>query len=131
MNYQITINGQLFSVDVQAVGQAGGQPPVLQQPVPQQGVAAVPTPTVAAPAPAVAPAPMDRPEEQVTSPMPGNIWEVKVAVGQQVAAGETLVVLEAMKMENDIVAPRAGVVKQVLVTKGTAVEVNEVLVVLS
>ncbi len=56
---------------------------------------------------------------------------IKVSVGQQVAAGECLVVLEAMKMENEVVAPCAGTVKQILVSKGTAVDTDDVLVVLN
>jgi len=71
------------------------------------------------------------PNLKVESPMPGSIFKIGVSVGQSVAAGDTLVVLEAMKMENDIVAPRAGTVKQILVSPGTAVNTGDVLIVLS
>ena len=67
---------------------------------------------------------------QVKSPMPGNILQVKVAVGQPVKAGDVLFVLEAMKMENEIVAPVAGTVKQILVAKGGVVETDAVLAVI-
>ena len=106
-------------------------------------VAAAPAP-VAAPAPAPvaapAPAPVAAPAaaaaapvagEVVKAPMPGNILKVNAAVGQAVKAGDVLVVLEAMKMENEIMAPKAGTVAQVLVTKGSTVDTDAALVVLN
>ena len=66
----------------------------------------------------------------MTAPMPGNVLDVKVAVGQAVAAGETVVILEAMKMENEIPAPVAGTVTAILVQKGATVDTDAVLVTL-
>ena len=63
--------------------------------------------------------------------MPGNILKVNVAQGQAVKSGDVLVVLEAMKMENEIVAPRDGTVAQVVVSKGTVVDTGAPLVVLA
>jgi biotin carboxyl carrier protein len=60
--------------------------------------------------------------------MPGNILDVKVSVGQTVALGDVLVVLEAMKMENDIVAPQAGTIAGIHVTKGDTVDTGALLV---
>ena len=97
--------------------------------------AAAPAP-VAAPAPAAAPAPVAAPAaapvagEAVKAPMPGNILKVNVSAGQTVKEGELLVVLEAMKMENEIFAPKAGTVAQVLVQKGSTVNTGDTMVVL-
>ena len=63
--------------------------------------------------------------------MPGNVLDVKVAVGQQVKKGDVLLILEAMKMENEINAPKDGTVAQVTVTKGATVDSGAVLVVLN
>ena len=60
--------------------------------------------------------------------MPGNILDVKVKAGESVSEGQPLVILEAMKMENDIVAPKAGVVAAVHVKKGDVVNSNDLLV---
>ena len=83
----------------------------------------------AAPAPKAAPAPAAAPAggTQVKSPMPGTILDVRVSEGQSVESGDVLMILEAMKMENEIVAPSAGKVTSVSVTKGTAVESGTVL----
>ena len=63
--------------------------------------------------------------------MPGNILKVSVSQGQAVKAGDVLVVLEAMKMENEIMAPRDGSVAQVVVSKGAVVDTGAALVVLA
>lgn len=67
---------------------------------------------------------------KIVSPMPGTILAVNVSAGQAVKAGDVLMVLEAMKMENDIVAPCDGTVKQLLVNKGSTVDTDQVLAVL-
>ena len=69
--------------------------------------------------------------EQVKSPMPGNILDVKVAVGDTVAEGDVLIILEAMKMENEIVAPCSGKVASVNVQKGATVNSDDLLVVIA
>ncbi|MBR5730825.1 MAG: biotin/lipoyl-binding protein, partial [Firmicutes bacterium] len=66
----------------------------------------------------------------VTSPLPGNILSIKVSNGQSVKAGDVLIIIEAMKMENEVLAPQDGVVKQILVGKGAVVATGDVLVVI-
>ena len=65
--------------------------------------------------------------ESITSPMPGNILAVNVAAGDTVKKGQVLMILEAMKMENEIMAPCDGKVTAVAVTKGAAVESGALL----
>ena len=84
-------------------------------------------PTAEAAAPAAAPVA----GEAVTAPMPGNILKVAVSAGQSVKEGDLLVVLEAMKMENEIFAPKSGTVAQVLVQKGSTVDTGATMVVLN
>lgn len=132
MKYVVNLNGKNYEVEVteqEAVITnitAGAAAPVAA-PAP----VATPAP-VAAPAAAVAPAAQAVSAEGTTipSPMPGTILAVSVSVGQAVKAGDVLMVLEAMKMENDIVAPCDGTVKQVLVSKGATVNTDDVLAVI-
>ena len=98
-------------------------------------VAAAPAPAAAPAAPVAAPAAPAAPAvtaagEAVKAPMPGNILKVNVSAGQAVKEGDVLVVLEAMKMENEIMAPKAGTVAQVLVQKGSTVNTDAPLVVI-
>lgn len=111
--FNITVNGKAYDVAVEEVG-AGSAP------------AAAPAQTAA---PAAAPVPAAAPAggTAVKAPMPGNILEVKVNPGDTVAEGQVLMVLEAMKMENDIVAPKAGTVASVNVKKGDSVNRDDLL----
>ena len=120
MQYRVTVNGKIFDVVVEQVGGAFAQAPAY----PQQTTAAhtvLPNP----------PQSIQSANSEIIAPMPGNIWDIPVSVGQNVQSGECLIVLEAMKMENEIVAPHAGIVKQILVSKSAAVETGDVLIVLS
>ena len=133
MKYKVTLNGRTYEIEVEA-----GKAMCLDE-YEAYAPAAAPAAPVAAPAPAVeaAPAPTAAPAvavaggETVAAPMPGTILKVNVQPGQAVKAGEVLVVLEAMKMENEIMAPKAGTVAQVLVTKGTNVDTGAPMVVLN
>lgn len=121
-NYRITVNGNTYDVQVEELGKSASVPAAAPAP------AATPTPTPAsAPAPVATPAPAAE-GTSVTSPMPGNILDIKVNVGDKVAANQVVVVLEAMKMENDIVTPAAGTVASINVTKGQAVNSGDVLI---
>jgi len=65
---------------------------------------------------------------KVPAPMPGNIWKIKTSVGAKVEKHEVLLILEAMKMENEIVAPEAGTVTAILVKEGDSVEPGKIMV---
>ena len=120
--FMITVNGATYEVDVEEVGGA-------QTAAPVRAAAPVAAAPVKAAAPAAAPT-ATAAGESVKAPMPGNILDVKVKVGDTVKQGDALVVLEAMKMENDIPAPHDGKVVQVCVQKGATVNAGDALVVL-
>lgn len=124
MKYYVSINDKQYEIEVEK-----GQAEVLnvttvQEPVAAQlaqAVAPTPVPAAAPPA-AAAPAATPGNGEAISAPMPGNILDVKVNAGDTVKTGQLLVVLEAMKMENEILAPRDGTVTQVDVQKGITVD---------
>ena len=132
MKYKVTLNGRTYEVEVEAGKAILLDEYVAISPMSTPAPAPVAAPVEAAPAapaPAAAPAaPVDG--QAVEAPMPGNILKVNVSVGQSVGQGDVLVVLEAMKMENEIMAPKAGTVTQVVVTKGSTVDTGAPLVVI-
>ena len=130
MKYKVTLNGRTYEVEVEA-----GKAMLLDEYeaiVPSAAPAApaaAPVAATPAAAPAAAPA-VTGAGEAVTAPMPGNILKVNVNVGDAVKEGQVLVVLEAMKMENEIMAPKDGTVTQVVVSKGSTVDTGAPLVVI-
>jgi len=122
--YNVYVNGNAYVVQIEEAGASVAAPVPVPVPVP-----------VAAPAPASAPvtapaaAPVAAGDNTVTCPMPGTILSVAVKAGDSVKAGDILMILEAMKMENEILAPEDGVVASVAVAKGAAVNTGDVLVV--
>lgn len=128
MKYKVTLNNRVYEVEVEM-----GQAMLIDEydavaPAP----AAAPAAPAAAPAaPAAVPAAALASGEVVKSPMPGNILKINVAPGQKVEEGDVLIVLEAMKMENEIVATKSGTVAQVAVSKGAVVETGTPLVVIA
>ena len=118
MKYKVTLNGRTYEVEVEA-----GKAMCVAE---YEAYAPAAAPAAAAPAAPV----VTGAGEAVNAPMPGNILKVNVQNGQAVKAGEVLVVLEAMKMENEIMAPKAGTVTQVLVSKGSTVDTGAPLVVI-
>ena len=128
MKYKVTLNNRTYEVEVEARQAMLVDEYEAYAPAP----AAAPAPVAAAPAAAsVSAAPALAAGEVVKSPMPGNILKINVTVGQKVNEGDTLLVLEAMKMENEIAAPKAGTVAQIIVSKGAVVETGAPLVVIS
>ena len=138
MKYKVTLNKRTFEVEVEA-----GEAMLIDEyeayaPAPAAAPAAAPVaaapvaaaPVAAAPAPAPAAASLAA-GEVVKSPMPGNILKINVSQGQTVKEGDVLIVLEAMKMENEIVAPKGGSIAQIAVSKGQVVETGSPLVVIA
>ena len=132
MKYKVTLNGRTYEVEVEK-----GQAMLTDE---YEAFAPAPAAPAAAPvaAPAPAPAPAAAPAaavtaagESVNAPMPGAVLRVEVTQGQAVKSGQLLLVMEAMKMENEILAPRDGTVAQILVQKGTAVDTGTPLLVLA
>ena len=133
MKYKVTLNGKTYEVEVEV-----GKVVLLDEyeacaPAPAAAPAATAAPAApAAPAAAPAPAPVALSDgEPVNAPMPGNILRIDVKEGDKVKAGQTLLILEAMKMENEIAAPKDGTVVQIATSKGAAVETGTPLIVLA
>ena len=133
MIYNVTINDKVYEVEVEK-GKANLIRTTAVQAAPAPAAAPVATAPAAAPAPAPPAAPaasVQAGTTPVNSPMPGTILDVKVTVGQAVKEGDLVVILEAMKMENEIYAPCSGSIAQVLVTKGQSVDTGTPLVSIS
>ena len=125
MIYRVTLNGKVYEVEVEK-GEAMIKAE-FDAAVPSAAPAAPASQPVAAPAAPVAAAPSGS-ASAVVAPMPGNINAVKVTTGQAVKKGDVLIILEAMKMENEIVAPKDGKIGQVFVQKGAIVSTGAPLV---
>ena len=132
MKYKVTLNNRVYEVEVEE-----GQAMLVDEYALAAPAAAAPaaapvaaTPVAAAPAAAAAPVSVAG-GETVKSPMPGNILKINVSQGQQVKEGDVLIILEAMKMENEVVSTKSGTVAQILVSKGAVVETDSPLVVIA
>ena len=107
--YKVTVNGTAYEITLEEIDAS----------------------SAAAAAPAASSANASAGEgESVNAPMPGNILDIKVNVGDKVKKGDVLIILEAMKMENEITAPCDGTVKSIGVTKGGTAETGTVLCVI-
>ena len=135
MKYQVKVDGKVFEVEVEKVG--GGYasltpasltaaPAAPAAPAPQAAAPAPAPAAPAAPAPAPAAAPAAGGAGDVVAPMPGTVLKVNVNNGDTVASGDVILILEAMKMENEIVAPCAGTVT-LNVKAGETVDTDAVL----
>ena len=129
MKYKVTLNGRTYEVEVEA-GKAMllDEYEAIAPAAPSTAPAAAPAPVAA---PSAAPAASLAAGEPVKAPMPGVVLKVQVQQGQAVKAGQVLVILEAMKMENEIVAPKDGTVAQIVAAKGASVESGAPLVILA
>ena len=119
--YTITVNGTAYEVEVEEAGVVASAPKAAPK--------AAPAPA-AAPAPKAAPAPVAAGATTVSAPMPGKVLSVNVKAGDAVKSGDVLLILEAMKMQNEIMAPADGTVSDVRVSAGQTVATGDVMIVL-
>lgn len=137
MKYQVKVDGKVFEVEVEKVGggyssltptslTAAPQAPVAPAAAPVQAAPVAAPVAPAAPAPAPAAAPAAGGSGDVVAPMPGTVLRLNVNNGDTVASGDVILILEAMKMENEIVAPCAGKVT-LKVTAGETVDTDALL----
>lgn len=122
--YTITVNGKVYQVTVEEGLTQGAPAAAVSAPVPAP--ASVPAPAAA---PAAAAAPVDG--VPVKASVPGKIVSISASEGTSVASGDTILILEAMKMEIPVVAPQAGTVRKILVSQGAAVESGDILATIS
>lgn len=132
MKYKVVLNNRVYEVEVEQ-----GEAMLLDEyelKAPAQPAAPVfaPAPAIAPTAAPAAPAPAAiGAGEVIKSPMPGNVLRLVASQGQKVNEGDVLMILEAMKMENEIVATKAGTVAQILVSQGAVVETGAPLAVIA
>ena len=135
MKYKVTLNNRVYEVEVEE-----GEAMLVDEyelaapaaPAPVSAAPVVAAPAAAAPAAPAAPAGGALAAgEVVKSPMPGNVLKINVSQGQQVKEGDVLIILEAMKMENEIASTKSGTVAQIVVSKGAVVETGAPLVVIA
>ena len=123
--FRIKINDKEYMVEMEEIGAPAPAMQPAAAPVPAAAPAPAPAPVAApAPAPAAAP-PVSGNGTTMEAPMPGKVLKVLVKAGEQVKENQPIIVLEAMKMENEIVAPKDGVVSAVYVNEGAAIDVGQ------
>jgi len=117
--YRVNVNGTTYEVELEDISGGASSAAAPAAPAP---AAPAPAPAAVAAAPAATGA-----GEPINAPMPGNILKVNVQAGQAVKSGDVLMILEAMKMENEIMCPKDGTVTAVTVNAGATVESGQVL----
>jgi glutaconyl-CoA/methylmalonyl-CoA decarboxylase subunit gamma len=126
-SYRISVNGRSYDVTVEELGAQGYAPAPLAAAAPQAAEGAKAPPPEASLPPVAAPSGKAG-SSLVKAPMPGTLLSYKVVPGQAVKRGDVLLILEAMKMENEIVAPADGVVAALLAAEGGSVNTGDALV---
>ena len=122
--YTITVNGTAYEVEVEEAGVVASAPKAAPAPAPAPKAAPAPAPAPKAAAPVAAGA------TTVSAPMPGKVLSVNCKVGDAVKSGDVLLILEAMKMQNEIMAPADGTVSDVRVSANQTVSTGDVMIVL-
>ena len=127
--FRIRVNGNEYEVEVEEISGKAGASPVqtVRTPAPQP----VQREVKSAPAQSAQAAPAQGGAKTILSPMPGTIVDVQVGPGEKVTKGQTLMILEAMKMENEILAPHDCTVMETHVSKGASVNAGDLLVTLA
>ena len=133
MKYKVTLNNRVYEVEVEQgeamlLDEYELAAPAAPAPAAPAAAAAPAAPAAAAPA---APTAGLAAGEVVKSPMPGNVLKISVTQGQAVKEGDVLLILEAMKMENEVVSTKSGTVAQIVVSQGAVVETGSPLVVIA
>ena len=120
--FKVMVDGKEYIVEIEEIGEVSQSQPAPVQPK-YEVKREEPKPTAPKPVETIA-------EGAVTAPMPGKILDIKVKKGDRVKAGDVLIILEAMKMENEVVAPKDGVIEDIKVNVGDTVDRGAVLVVI-
>jgi biotin carboxyl carrier protein len=131
--FRVLVNGSEYKVAIEELEESGSAATDIKQPR-QEVKSASPKPVISsAPKAASTPKPESSGDSPgvITAAMPGTILDVKVSVGESVTRGQALLILEAMKMENEIMAPCDGVIDEIHATVGASVNSGDVLVVMS
>lgn len=126
--FRVVVNGSEYKVEIEELASEKSAQPAAPSPSPKPAAKPQAPPKAAPQKPA---ADLSATGGVITAPMPGTVLSIGVSTGDKVTKGQTLLVLEAMKMENQIMAPADGVVKEINVTQGVSVNAGEALIVLS
>lgn len=129
--FVINVSGKTYEVEVEEITAGASNPTtsyVAPAPTPTATVTPAPAPAAKAPEKPAAATSGRTGAKKINSPMPGSIFDIKVSVGQEVKRGDVLLILEAMKMENEIMADQDGTIVSVNVNKGDSVDTGDILV---
>lgn len=126
--FKVTVNGKIYEVEVEEIKEKDEVSNITQMATVSQPKVTQTQTTLEPVSKAEAPSPAAKGSKVISAPMPGTILDVKVKEGDRVKRGDVVVILEAMKMENEIMAPEEGVIASIHVSKGSSVNTGDILV---